>query len=216
MKAPLILIGAWILVAHGCSDDRVGARDTSTSPSDTSPSDSSTSDTSTSPSDTSTSDTSTSTSTSDSSTSTSDTGTSTTDTSTTDTTASPDIVDDRPQGQCVSASDCPGFLLCSEAVPGGFCNGCNGEEPCPDGYDCNFGGCNLPCDPDDPRGCPAGLRCHPTAFACVQESCSGTEDCEAPYVCDGGFCHRPACDGTACPAPLHCVAGTCVEAYFPP
>ncbi len=118
-----------------------------------------------------------------------------------------------PQGQCGDSWDCPGTLFCADSAPGGICNGCSGNDPCPDGLWCNeFGGCSRDCETRD--DCPQGMRCHPTQTVCVLESCGDTGDCEAPYVCDGGMCRRPECGDASCPSPLVCVEGMCLEPYW--
>ncbi len=118
-----------------------------------------------------------------------------------------------PPGQCGDSWDCPGTLFCADSAPGGICNGCSGNDPCPDGLWCNeFGSCSRDCETR--ADCPQGMRCHPTQTVCVLESCGATDDCEAPYVCDGGMCRRPECGDGSCPGPLVCVDGMCIEPYW--
>jgi|GEM_PF-2292542 len=119
-----------------------------------------------------------------------------------------------PQGQCGDSSDCPGVLFCAASAPGGICNGCSGNDPCPADLWCNeFGSCSRDCETR--ADCPQGMRCHPSLTVCTLESCSDDNDCEAPYLCDVGSCRRPECgDDGVCPIPLVCVVGMCLEPYW--
>jgi hypothetical protein len=73
------------------------------------------------------------------------------------------------------------------------------------------GACIRDCASD--LDCSAGMMC--STLRCQIRRCSGALACPPPYVCSSatsGFCRRPSCpDGTACPSPMSCVGGICVE-----
>ncbi|MBK6534654.1 MAG: hypothetical protein IPF99_35425 [Deltaproteobacteria bacterium] len=114
--------------------------------------------------------------------------------------------------QCRTDAECGGSLTCQRSPPGGICFGCSATMPCPSGLDClpGIGACSRGCT--TAADCAPGLDCSGLG-RCVLRTCT-PGDCPAPYVCDTttSRCARPTCGGgTACPMPLVCSAGICVE-----
>ncbi len=116
--------------------------------------------------------------------------------------------------QCSPTLACPsGPDLCNDTAPGGVCTCFAGSESCPSGTSCDVdrGACIRDCASD--LDCSAGMMC--STLRCQIRRCSGALACPPPYVCSSatsGFCRRPSCpDGTACPSPMSCVGGICVE-----
>ena len=144
-------------------------------------------------------------------------------------------------GQCVpfsckSTKDCPGNLLCHQAVE--VCVVCLGDEDCEEGAGC---GADLECHEEVPcvshKDCKDdGLLCDQEAGQCVE--CLGSVDCAAdehcidmtcaPDICEAG---EKTCDGNSvlvcvedgssreflegCQADQFCQAGICEDHVCP-
>lgn len=110
---------------------------------------------------------------------------------------------------CRSNTDCPGISTCNVIAPGGICTGCGTDNDCPAALSCGpVGACIRDCSSD--ADCSLGKRCGVTG-RCLARTCSIGTPCPEPYVCGNNQCRRPACPTNTCPAPLTCLAGTCVE-----
>jgi hypothetical protein len=121
----------------------------------------------------------------------------------------------RPLGQCTQNSDCPdgpNGQVCSEALPGGACQGCGSDADCPAIASCSqFGTCVGDCSEDS--DCAPGLYCTASG-RCAAQSCVNGE-CPVPlFGCsDSDRCKRIDCstDATLCPEDTTCTNGWCIE-----